>query len=135
MPNETPASTFDVVIHDGTQGSGWKYIYRVAFFGELSGDWLREWKTMFYDIPDAEGHAAYLAEVLHQGRSATFAEGYGDIMWLEKSWRRVAIWTARGEEVAFAAVKRIDGSQPTKKYDYVTVAKVEWEGFDARINS
>ena len=89
---------------------------------------------MFYDIPDVEGHAAYIAEVLHQGKSQTFAEGYGDITWLEKSWQKVAIWTAQGEAVAFAVVKRMSASQPTSRYDFVTVAKTEWEGFDARIN-
>jgi hypothetical protein len=129
MSNEVPTAAFDVVIHDRYQ-----YVYRVAFFGELSEDWLCEWKTMFYDISDMEGHAAHLAEILHRDALLTFAEGYGNITWFEKGWKRVSIWTARGDEIAFAVVKRIDAAQPTKKYDYVTVGVAGWEGFDVRID-
>lgn len=128
MSDKEPTSTFDVIIHDKYQ-----YVCRVAFFGDLSEEWLEKWRGTFYDIPDMEGHAVHIALALHHDRLQTFVEGYGPALWLEKSWRRVAIWDAQGKEVSHAAIKLLDASMPTSRYDYNTVSSAEWEGFDVRI--
>lgn len=128
MSSDSPSKVFDVVIHDG-----WQLVYRVAFFGEIPDDWLREWPETFYPIEDLAGHAAQIAQTLHKVQGLTMVEGYGPITWLPHNWCRVAIWTAEGEEIAYAAVKLINARNPTRRYDFVTTEETEWEGFDVVI--
>lgn len=127
--NETPVATFDVIVHDV-----WQYVYRVAFFGDIPDEWLAEWEVFFKSISTLEEHAANIVDILHAitriGPGPALLEGYGKITWLKHNWRRLAVWTSKGEEIAFAAIKLLDAKRPTKKYDYTTVGPVEWEGFD-----
>jgi hypothetical protein len=129
MSEEEPTEVYDVVIHEK-----WEQVYRVAFFGKVPEDWLKEWPDTFYPIEDLAGHAAHIAQTLHRINGLTMVEGYGPITWLPHNWRRVAIWTPEGEEIAFAAVKLINARNPTKRYDYVTTEGVNWEGFDVYID-
>jgi hypothetical protein len=129
MLSEKPTAVFDVAIHDM-----WERIYRVAFFGTIPDEWLEEWKQAFYEIDDLAGHASHIAEMLHKTSGLALLEGYGTITWIEHNWRRVAIWTPSGDEIAWAAVKLIDATDPTRRYDYVTTENVEWEGFNVAVN-
>ena len=120
--SDTPTCVYDVFIHDG-----YEYVYRVAIFGELTEEWIENWKLSFYDISDVRDHCASLAQILHHG-SPKFAEGYGEVIWVEHNWRHISILDAEGEKFAYALVKRIDASRSSSKQDIVETMEAEWNG-------